>query len=66
MAATSLGNFILGTSTLGGPIYVTAPFDMQGEFRDIQLHWSQTVSNQDMEGHFLEFHFTLSGVDEAL
>ena len=60
-----MGSFVLDTSTLGGIQHMTAPFDMTGEFRDIQFHWSQSVSNQDMELHYLELHFTLSGVDAA-
>ncbi len=61
-----MSNFILDTSRLGGVQHLVRPFDMQGEFRDIQLHWTQSVAMQDMEGHFFEFHFTMAGVDEAL
>ncbi len=60
-----MGSFTLDVSTLGGVQYVTAPFDMEGEFRDVQFHWRQSTVNQDMDAHFLELHFTLLGVDEA-
>ena len=39
---------------------------MEGEFRDIQFKWTQATANQDMEPHYLEFHFTLSGVSEEI
>ncbi len=61
-----MSDFILDSSRLGGVQYLTRAFDMQGEFRDVQFHWTQSVSRQDMEGHFLELHFTMAGVDEAL
>jgi len=58
--------FTLDTSTLGGSSYRTYPFDMQGEFRDVQFHWSNAVLSQDFEAHYLEIHFTISGVDEVI
>ena len=58
--------FTLDTSTLGGSAYRTYPFDMEGEFRDIQFHWYQGSASQDMEGHYFEFHFLIVGVDEVI
>ena len=63
-----MADFTLNDATngvLGGGQYKTIPFGMNGEFRDIQLHWSQAGSAQDMEAHYLEFHFDVLGVDEA-
>ena len=37
---------------------------MDGEFREIQFQWTQNVSSQDMEIHYLEFHVDVSGVSE--
>lgn len=64
-----MSDFTLNSATLGvlsGGQYTTVPFQMSGEFRDIQLHWSQSGASQDMEAHYLEFHFTVQGVDESL
>ena len=61
-----MADFVLDASRLGGLQHLVRPFDMVGEFRDVQFHWVQSVSMQDMEAHFLEFHFTMAGVDEAL
>lgn len=61
-----MGLFTMDVSTLGGGSYRTYPFDMQGEFRDMQLHWSNSVSGQDFEAHYLELHFTIVGVDEVI
>ncbi len=58
------GSFIMDSSTLAGPAYRTVPFDMQGEFRQIQMTWRQATASQDMEPHYLEFHFTVVGVAE--
>lgn len=58
--------FTMDVSTLGGSQYRTAPFDMQGEFRDIQFHWTQNLAGQDMEPHYFEFHFLILGVDEVI
>lgn len=60
------GIFCMDTSTLGGGQYLTVPFDLEGEFRDVQLRWYQAVASQDMEPHYLEFHTTLAGLDDAL
>lgn len=61
-----MATFKLDTSKLAGGQYRTIPFDMIGEFRDIQFEWSQTSANADMEPHYLEIVFTLAGVDETL
>lgn len=62
-----MADFTLDTSTLAGGQFQTIPFDMDGEFREVQLHWSQSGSSQDMELHALEVHFTIGGVSkEAL
>lgn len=60
------GTFILDTSTLAGGQYRTIPFDMAGEFRQVQFRWRQAVASQDMEPHYLEFHFTVAGVAEEV
>lgn len=63
-----MADFTLDDATngvLGGGQYTTVPFPMTGEFRDIQLHWSQSGSSQDAEPHYLEFHFTVLGVDAS-
>lgn len=61
-----MADFTLDTSTLGGGQYRTVPFEMQGEFRDIQFRWFNSVAAQDMEPHYLEFHMEIIGVDERL
>ena len=43
--------FTMDVSTLGGSQYRTAPFDMQGEFRDIQFHWTQNLAGQIGRAH---------------
>lgn len=59
-----MSDFVLDTDTLAGESYQVLPFDMDGEFRDIQLHFSQGGANQDMELHFLEIHYTIGGVSK--
>ena len=61
-----MATFKLDTSTLGGGQYRTVPFEMTGEFRDIQFEWTNSVANQDMEPHYLEIVFSIVGVDETL
>ena len=39
---------------------------MNGEFRDLQIRWYQSVASQDMEPHYLEIFFSVVGVDESL
>ena len=51
---------------LGGGQYRTVPFRMNGEFRDLQLRWFQSVASQDMESHYLELFMASVGVDESL
>lgn len=58
--------FTLDTSTLGGEQYQVAPFDMNGDFRDIQLHWTQAGASQDAEFHYLEAHYTMGGVSKEI
>lgn len=59
-----MANFTLDTSTLGSEQFQVVPFDMDGEFRDIQLHWSQNGADQDMELHYLEMHYTVTGISK--
>ena len=59
-----MGTFTLDVSKLGGGLYNTIPFRMIGEFRDLQLRWSQSVASQDLEAHYLELHFGTGGGDE--
>ena len=59
-------DFTLNTSTLGGGQYRCVPFLMEGEFRDIQYRWFNSIAAQDMEPHYLEVHFEITGVDERL
>ena len=60
-----MADFTLDTSTLGGGSFITQPFPMSGEFREIQFQWTQAGSGQDAESHFLEFHFIPIGIVEA-
>ena len=64
MATFTLDHAIAGL--LGGGQYRTIPFRMEGEFRDLQLRWYQSVANQDMEPHYLELFMSSVGVDESL
>ena len=57
-----MADFRLNTSTLGGGQFKTAPHEMNGEFREIQFHWSQTVASQDLEVHAMEVHYTVGGI----
>ena len=57
-----MATFTLGTSALSGARFSTSAKDMSGDFRDIQFHFTQTVANQDMEVHYLEFHIDIAGV----
>ena len=56
-----MADFVLGpaanASTLGGGQFKTAAHDMNGDFREIQFHWTQTVTSQDLEIHAFEFHY---------
>lgn len=51
---------------LSGGQYRTFPFRMNGDFRDLQLRWFQSVASQDMEAHYLELFMEIHGVDESL
>lgn len=64
MGIFTLNDPVLGT--LGGGQYRTVPFRMNGDFRDLQLRWYQSVSSQDMEPHYLEIFMEIHGVDESL
>lgn len=57
-----MATFTLDSSILSGGQFKTQAFDMSGEFREIQFEMSQSVSDQDAEVHFLEFHFEWAGV----
>ena len=59
-----MGSFTLDTSTLAGSQFRSQYVGMDGEFREIQMRFTQAVSNQDFELHFLEFHMELAGVSE--
>ena len=64
-----MGTFTLDHATLGvlgGGQYRTIPFRMNGDFRDIQFRWYQSVANEDMEPHYLEFFMEVHGVDESV
>ena len=64
-----MGTFPLDDATLGilgGGQYRTVPFRMNGEFRDLQFRWYQSVASQDMEPHYLELFMEVLGVDESL
>ena len=52
-----MATFTLNVSTLGGGQFKTAAHDMNGDFREIQFHWTQTVTSQDLEIHGFEFHY---------
>ena len=57
-------DFTLDTSTLGSEQFLVSSFDMDGEFRDIQLHFYQAGADQDMEIHYLEMYYTIAGVSK--
>lgn len=60
-------SFTLNTSTLGTGAFRTVPVDMDtGAFRDIQLEISNAGLGQDCEVHFIELHFTLTGVSKEI
>lgn len=61
-----MATFKLDTSKLAGGQFGTIPFRQIGEFRDLQLRCYQNIVSQDMEAHYLEIHFAISGVDESL
>ena len=61
-----MANFTLDTSTLASEQYFVAPFMMDGEFRDIQLHFYQSGADEDMEISYLEIHYTITGVSQEL
>ncbi len=64
-----MGTFTLNHATLGrlgGGQYATVAFRMEGEFRDLQLRWYDSVADQDMEFHYLEMFMSVLGVDESL
>ena len=59
--------FTLNDATLGvlgGGTFQDIPFDMVGEFRAIQFHFSQAGSSQDMELHYLEIHYTVGAISK--
>jgi hypothetical protein len=64
MGTFTLDDPVLGK--LGGGQYATVPFRMEGEFRDLQLRWYDSVASQDFEFHYLELFMSVLGVDESL
>lgn len=58
-----MADFTLDTSTLAGGQFSTRAMDLSGEFREIQLRFSNAGLSQDMEPHFFELHFVWSGLD---
>jgi hypothetical protein len=55
--------FTLDTSTLaGGQFRTVATTDINGEFREIQFSFTQAGLDEDMEPHFWELHYKVSGV----
>ena len=52
-----MADFRLDVSTLGGGQFKTTAHDMNGDFREIQFHWTQSVTAQDLEIHSFEFHY---------
>lgn len=62
-----MASFRLNTSTLGTGAFRTVPVDLEtGAFRDIQFEFTNAGLSQDMEVHFLELHFTLTGVSKEV
>lgn len=59
-----MATFTLDSSRLGGGQFRTRPFDMAGEFREIQLRFAQGGQAEDMEPHYLEIHYTITGVSK--
>ena len=59
-----MATFTLDSSTLGSEQFQVVPFDLDGEFRDIQFTLGQSGSDQDAEIHYLEVHYTISGVSK--
>ena len=53
--------FKLDTSRLGVISTSIVPADMEGTFRDLQLHLNQPGLGQDMEVHYIEMLVTLMG-----
>ena len=52
--------FQLDTSRLGITSTAIVPSDMEGTFRDLQLHLNQSGLGQDMEVHYVEMFLTLA------
>lgn len=61
-----MGTFTLDTSMLAGEQFQVAPLGMDGEFRDIQFHFYQSGADEDMEIHYLEMHYTITGVSQEV
>ena len=59
-----MAQFTLDTSTLAGGQHQTIPFDLDGEFRDVQIRFLQAGEGEDMEVHWLELHYTNTGVSK--
>lgn len=61
-----MAQFTLDVSTLGGGQFQTIPFDMDGEWRDLQFRFTQSGADEDMELHWLEIHYTVTGVSKEI
>ena len=57
-----MATFTLNSSLLSGEQFKVLPFDLDGEFRDVQLHFYQSGASEDLEIHYLELHYTIGGV----
>lgn len=64
LGPTTVNQFVLDDSLLGGGTFITQPADLDGEFRDIQLEVTQAGLNQDMEVHSIGLHADRGGVME--
>ena len=57
-----MATFTLDTSILGGNQFSTRHFEMNGDFRELQFRFYNSSGSQDMEPHFLEFHYMWDAV----
>ena len=59
-----MASFRLDTSQLSTNRFITLPADMEGAFRQIQLHLMQAGVAQDMEVHFIALNLTDLGMSK--
>ena len=59
-----MSTFKLDTSNLSTNRFVTLPSDMEGAFRQIQLHIMQSGIAQDMEVHYISLSLTDLGMSK--